>query len=264
MSDEFDPVEWLKQRDPIEQVQDPQDEARTRRAVFDRVIAAPTVRRRRSRRLIPVVAAAAVLTAAGSAVAAVLLNRSSSPEPGIVLCYAEARVDASRASVDRGDDPIASCERAWADPNFTEIFDNRPVPQLAACTLPSGVTAVFPADRGDPCAALGAVPAGTESPEDGKIRQFSDQVTDALDHRCMSILDVEQTVRDALRSAGLDDWSVVVAGRTPAAAGSTTEPAPSARRRGRCRRGRRCGRRRVMDTARPRPFRGRGRGAVRR
>lgn len=210
MADGFDPIDWLQERDPIERVQEPQDEAGTRQAIFDRVVAGPTLRRRRSRRLIPVAAAAAVLTMAGSAVGALLIIRSSSPEPAIVLCYGDVSVDASRASVDRGDDPIAACQRAWADPDLDEIFQDRAIPALAACTMPSGVTAVFPADRGDPCEALGVAVAGPQSSQDETIRRFTDEVTDALDNGCLSIPVAEQTVRDALRSAGLDDWTVVI------------------------------------------------------
>lgn len=210
MADEFDPFEWLKQRDPIEHVQDPLDDAGTRQAVFDRAVTRSTVRRRRSRRLIPVVAAAAVFAAAGSAVAAVLIIRSSSPDPATVLCYGDVRVDASRASVDPGDDPIAACQQAWSDSDFTEIFNDRPLPPLAACKLPSGITAVFPADRSDPCETLGIAAAGPPPRQDERIRAFSDEVTEALDDGCISMTTLEQAVRDALHAAGLDDWSVVV------------------------------------------------------
>lgn len=210
MADDFDPVAWLKTRDPLGRAPASVDEEATRRAILDRVVATSPGRRGRSRRLIPVAAAAAVLIASGSGVAAVLLTRSSNPDPVTVLCFGEASLDASRVLVERRDDPVGTCRRAWIDAEFAETFGDRPVPPLGACTLSSGLTAVFPDERADVCESLGLAMGGSTPPQDDAIRKFNDEVTDALDRECLTLVEVEQVVRDRLASTGLDDWTVVV------------------------------------------------------
>lgn len=216
MANEFDPIEWLRTRDPLKHTPESVlDADETQRAIRDRVIATATSRRRRSRRLIPVAAAAAVLVASGTAVAAVLIARSSNPDPVNVLCFGEASLDASRVQVEQGRDPVAACREAWADPQYSEVFAQQQPPPLAVCVLESGVTAVFPEVQTDPCDALGLVAAGPPSSDDEALRRLTEEITEALDRGCVPTAEVERIARDALASKGLGDWTVTAASGPP-------------------------------------------------
>lgn len=220
MREEFDPIAWLKSRDPLKASPGRVDDG-VQAEILRRVLhtADSQGRRRRSRRLIPVAAAAAVLTASGS-VAAVLLTRSANPDPTTVACYAAAHLDANRVLIDQGDDPLRTCQMAWADPQFADIFHDRPLPELAVCALPSGLIAVFPGGLGT-CASLGLSPASQTDARDDPVRQFNAIVIPQLDRGCVAIADVESIVREALTESGLSDWTVVnAAGATSGLCGS--------------------------------------------
>jgi len=96
------------------------------------------------------IATAGILTAAGYAGYALT-------QPATVLnsigCYQTASLDANTAVLARtAESPVAACARVWAS-----AFPDTPQPvSFAACVLPSGVAAVFPADpKGDTCRNLG-------------------------------------------------------------------------------------------------------------
>lgn len=206
MNDELDPIEWLRRHDPLVQATaDPSDRERGLERLRERI---RSERRRRNQRraIIAAVAIAGSSTAAG--VAAVILTRTS-PDPTSVTCFAAADLDANRAVVGLDDDAVAACRAAWNDPSQREILTGSIPDQLAACRLPSGATAVFPADSGDPCAALGLDAGAAHGPDDAALRAVEQRLVDHLDGNCVPVDDLVALAQADLNEHDLGHWTAV-------------------------------------------------------
>jgi hypothetical protein len=153
----------------------PGHRAAVRRLLEEMVGETPPRRRRHwwfSRTLVLVITGATVLM---GGVAVALVAARPATEKHVVRCYSAAVLDEgedfSGVTVARGrqgspaeiDDAVATCAELWQQgvivPGTPVAQEPRPaarasVPPLVACTLKSGVAAVFPGDVGT-CARLG-------------------------------------------------------------------------------------------------------------
>jgi hypothetical protein len=144
------------------------------RTLLEEVVST-TPRRRRwwfSRSMVLVVTGTAVL--GGAAAAGALVAARPATDKKVVRCYSVAVLEGGNfagVTVARGGDPgaipiedaLATCAELWrqgvvvagvASAQDPGIGVDAPVPELAACTLESGVAAVFPGDAGT-CGRLG-------------------------------------------------------------------------------------------------------------
>lgn len=137
---------------------------------------------RRSWQGVVVGGGAATLVLAGSAATAYVAFKPADDQTS-VLCYAQADldvdpIDVTRLAIARDmqagadeadsgtvpiDDPVSACAQAWRDGLLPSRGDRgvqpgaagrSPVPDLVACTLDEGVSAVFPGDPAT-CERLG-------------------------------------------------------------------------------------------------------------
>lgn len=204
MDDEFDPIDWLRRQDPLAAMVAGSFEAeQALQRLHDRRRAA---RQRRHRRLAAVVVA---VVGSSTAVAVAAIVSGNSPAPTTVTCFADVDLSASRSSVRRGEDPIAACQRAWTDPSLSDVLVGGTPDRLAACTLSSGATAVFPADAGDPCARLGLAGQSPESPDDMAIRSLEARLVEHADGKCVPVDEFVNIADTQLAAHGLSHWDAL-------------------------------------------------------
>lgn len=128
----------------------------------------------------------------------------TAPQIGVV-CRAEPRVDADATVVEPKTDPIAAC-RALMQTETDGADDN-----LVACVGAGGAVEVFPGSDST-CAELGLVLADPEpTPYNLATIDLQERLVERINlEPCRPVSDVAALVKDILRDAGLEGWTVVV------------------------------------------------------
>lgn len=234
MIDPRDPLERLRAVNPVPAgdvagiLADPVlfDRITTRQAPARVPVGAASPVRRRARRLVPAVLIATLL---GGAVA-YAVRRDQVSKPETVACFRAADLTAPTEVlvVEAGNDPVTTCTGLWRSGAFGDRAD---VPPLVACVLESGVAGVFPTPSGvDVCRALDLPPVGrapTEPTPSGatgssgdvneRILVFRDAaLAQFLAADCVTPEAGAEIARRELARAGLDGWTIVDGGITPA------------------------------------------------
>jgi hypothetical protein len=214
MSPPRNPVDRLRESNPVPLEEAPSPDSPQARALLERIIGIPRqarpAKRWISRQRLWVLVPAALLAAAGATYGLVRSVR----QPLVVACYQEPNLQADRAVVPAtGGNPVDACGVLWRPGGKFNPSGHGPVPPLTPCVLDSGATGVFPSVPGsDTCSGLGlARPRG--SPNEQSENQRVLAVQDALATEFLSSCDGgEQAmafVRQQLMRYGLQGWRVV-------------------------------------------------------
>lgn len=195
-----DPFELLRQADPCPHpmgLEAPD-------GIVEGTLAAGRTRRRRWR-----VGRLGVAVAVGATAAAAAFVSTREPVHTVsVGCYAAASLDADTAVVALdGRTPAEACAAAWQE----GAVGDGPVPELQACTLPSGGIGVFPGGAPAVCQRLGhnAAPAPSSPTTGGGITELQQALAAAAnEHRCLTPDVAEDRARRELQRLGLAGWRV--------------------------------------------------------
>jgi hypothetical protein len=195
-----DPFELLRQADPCPH---PMGLAAPD-GIVEGTLAAGRTRRRRWR-----VGRLGVAVAVGATAAAAAFVSTREPVHTVsVGCYSDASLDADTAVVALdGRAPTEACAAAWQE----GAVGDGPVPELQACTLPSGGIGVFPGGAPAVCQRLGhnAAPVPSSSTAgDGTTELRQALAAASKDSRCLEAEAARDLVRRQLQRLGLPDWQV--------------------------------------------------------
>jgi hypothetical protein len=209
-----DPVDRLRDANPVPLDEAPAPRSPKARALYERIVAAPTSpdpRTRPSRRRLWILVPAVVL-ALGAATYGLF---RAVDQPSVLACYRQASLGADRAVLPAtGGDPVAACRALWKPGGEFNPQGNASAPPLTACVLTSGGLGVFPSRTGtDTCAALGLrhpEKNNGEGTDAQAIQGFQESVATRFLTSC---LDRQAATSFALRELqrwGLRGWRVVV------------------------------------------------------
>lgn len=201
-------------RDPMEVLVEALE---ARRASFDEgpspdVVLRRLRRRRRThaRRRKAAAAAVALAVAGSGAVAWAVVHRERSSTPGVVQCFAEARLDGSSAIVGLGGvDPVERCAQAWDD----RVDEWGSLPPLVACVSPGGGAVVMPGDDST-CRSLGLVDLDpTLTGEQERVVRLQHDLGEQLSAQgCVQLDEAVEIARTQLVEHQLDAWGVETLG----------------------------------------------------
>ena len=161
---------------------------------------------RRVRRRTVVVAIVLVILALAALIGAFAIVQRGRPAVTAPFCYEKPSLD-SRRIVAGGDggDPSAACAALWKEGDFAG-----PVPShFDECVLRGGAPAVFPAESGSVCSALG-LPEASPTRTDDRIARAGDEAGRALGgpDRCIGYDKARVIVQRILEQNGLHGWTV--------------------------------------------------------
>lgn len=222
----FDEVDLLRRLAPP--ARDPHtDVARTAEAQLRReftaargILSCVTIRRRG---LIAAVVPLALLTTG----AAALVTSRPAASAGIA-CYDGPSSRANTTVLDNdGEDPVATCARAWVDGRLGVAHD--PSPPLVACLRGGSAVSVFPSSDPELCRRLGLQPsvAGPD-PEAARFAAFRDALVDRLAIAgCVGSHTAAELIRQQLAAHQLTDWDIKIGGGVAGEGFSAERPCAS-------------------------------------
>jgi hypothetical protein len=206
-----DPVDRLRDANPLPLDDAPVPDSAEARALFERIVhrtpEVPRANRWFGRRLWVLLPVAALIGAATYGYVREVT------QPIVLVCYQQPQIDAHRAVVPVSDDAVGACRALWHRGSEFNGEGNTSAPLLTECILDSGARAIFPQPAGtDTCEALGLA-----RPAEGGSRQRENEmivgVLNTLSKRFVtSCVDREQAValaRAELLRHGLDGWRVI-------------------------------------------------------
>jgi hypothetical protein len=212
MTSSRDPIERLRQADPVAGEEDASPHEPRARLTFHRITSSgpPEMRtemRRRRRIWVLVPVAVVLLVAAGYGI------YRSVTEPLVITCFQQARLYASRVEVEAtGANPVGLCAAPWRPGGDFNPSGHVVTPELAACVLSGGTIGVFPTTPDhDVCHVLGLERAPPGSNADVRaLARFRETIATAMLRSCYSRTEAVALVRAKLQEAGLGLWRVQV------------------------------------------------------
>jgi len=174
-------------------------------ALFADITARPP-RRVRRRTVIVAIVLVIILALAALIGAFAIVHRGRPVATAGPLCYEAPSLNARKIATSAGGDLRAACAALWKEGDFGA----GPVPShFDACVLPGGAPAVFPAESGSVCSALG-LPEANPTSTDDRIAKAGVEAGLALEgpNRCIGYDKARVIVQRILEQNGLHGWTV--------------------------------------------------------